>query len=316
LDPYRAREALLDGVLRALTESIVVIDNTGTIIAVNQAWEAFASANGLAPQAVGAGANYLQACWRATATGDRLAADALVGIQEVLAGAKHEYSQVYPCNSPEEARWFYMVVTPLEGGCQGAVIAHINITERRQAEERLRESEERYRTLFETMAQGVIYQDANGYITEANPAAERILGLTLDQMQGRASMDPRWRAIAEDGSPFPEEDLPSVVALRTGKPVHNVVVGIFNPSRESYRWILVNATPQFRGGDTEPFQVYTTFEDITERVQRENELEAIASVALGLRGVSTLEAVEAVVLEQVTGLLHAAGAILVANEPA
>jgi PAS domain S-box-containing protein/putative nucleotidyltransferase with HDIG domain len=311
LQPFCEREALLDGVLSALTENIVVIDDSGTIIAVNQAWERFASANGLAPRAVGAGVNYLQACWRAAASGDRLASEALVGIQEVLAGAKREYCQIYPCDSPEKARWFHMIVTPLADGSSGAVIAHVDVTERKQAEERLRESEERYRTLFETMAQGVVYQDASGSITDANPAAERILGLALDQMKGRSSMDPRWRAIWEDGSPVAQEALPSRVALQTGKPVHNMVLGAFNPARESYRWVLVNAIPQFRGDDKKPFQVYTTFEDITERVQRENELEAIASVALSLRGAGTLEAVEAVVLEQVTALLHAAGALLV-----
>jgi PAS domain S-box-containing protein len=53
-----------------------------------------------------------------------------------------------------------------------------HITERTRAEEALKLSEEKYRTLFETMAQGVVYQDADGRIISANPAAERILGLT------------------------------------------------------------------------------------------------------------------------------------------
>jgi PAS domain S-box-containing protein len=48
----------------------------------------------------------------------------------------------------------------------------------------LEASEVRYRTLFETMAQGVVYQDGEGRIISANPAAERILGLTTDQMRG------------------------------------------------------------------------------------------------------------------------------------
>ena len=63
------------------------------------------------------------------------------------------------------------------------------------------EREEQFRALFETLAQGVVYQNAQGEIIAANPAAERILGLTLDQMQGRTSGDPRWRAVREDGSP-------------------------------------------------------------------------------------------------------------------
>ncbi|MFN2343710.1 MAG: response regulator, partial [Desulfonatronovibrio sp.] len=57
-----------------------------------------------------------------------------------------------------------------------------------QTEEKLRESEEKHRRLFETMAQGVVYHASDGIIISANPAAERILGLKFDQMRGRSSM--------------------------------------------------------------------------------------------------------------------------------
>lgn len=136
--------------------------------------------------------------------------------------------------------------------------------ERRRSAEALRESEIRYRTLFETMLQGVVYQDAEGYIISANPAAERILGLTFAQMRGRTSMDPRWRTIREDGSDLPGAEHASMVALRSGKSVRDFVMGVFNPRTEQYAWISVNAIPQFHPGETRPFQVYTTFMDITE----------------------------------------------------
>ncbi|KKK71271.1 hypothetical protein LCGC14_2915590, partial [marine sediment metagenome] len=113
--------------------------------------------------------------------------------------------------------------------------------DRNQAEESLRKSEEKYRILFETMEQGVVYQNASGEITSANPAAERILGLTLDQMQGRTSIDPRWRAVHEDGTTFPGEEHPSMIALKTGGVVNDVIMGVFNPETEVYRWILINA---------------------------------------------------------------------------
>ena len=148
------------------------------------------------------------------------------------------------------------------------------ITERVRAEEAIRESEEKHRTLFETMVQGVVYQNADGYIFSANQAAERILGLTLDQMQGRTSMDPRWKAIHEDGSDFPGDTHPSMVALATGKEVRDVVMGVFNPELEDHTWININAVPQFRQGETAPYQAYTIFEDITERKQSEDEMRA------------------------------------------
>jgi PAS domain S-box-containing protein len=141
--------------------------------------------------------------------------------------------------------------------------------------EKLRDSEEKHGRMFETMVQGVVYQNADGHIFSANPAAERILGLTLEQMQGRTSMDPRWKSIHDDGSDFPGNKHPSIEALTTGREVHNVVMGIFNPLLDGYTWININAIPLFRSGESKPFQVYTTFEDITERRLAEEKIKSL-----------------------------------------
>jgi len=137
---------------------------------------------------------------------------------------------------------------------------------------RLRESEEKYRTLFETMVLGVVYQDINGKIISANRAAEEILGLSIEQMTGRTSTDPRWKSIHEDESSFPGETHPAMIALKTGKRVNNVVMGVFYPKKEEIRWININATPLYKNGEKKPYQVYTTFEDITERKRVEESL--------------------------------------------
>jgi len=125
-------------------------------------------------------------------------------------------------------------------------------------------AEDQFHLLFETMGEGVVYQDATGRIIEANPAAERILGLTQDEMMGRTSMDPRWACIREDGSALPGSAHPAMIALRTGRPVLNVLMGIFHPRENGYRWAVVSAIPQTRPGETAPFQVYTTLTDVTE----------------------------------------------------
>ncbi len=140
------------------------------------------------------------------------------------------------------------------------------------------EKEQKYRTLFETMAQGVIYQDKHGCIISANPAAERILGLTLDQMQGKTSKDPQWKSIHEDGTDFPGETHPSMVALKTWKAVNDVVMGVFNPQFDDHRWININAIPLFLDGEPEPCQVYATFDDITHQKQAETALKASAEI--------------------------------------
>jgi len=146
--------------------------------------------------------------------------------------------------------------------------------ERKQAEEALRESEETHRRLFETIAQGVIYQAADGTIISANPAAERILCLSFEQMQGKTSMDPRWQMIEEDGTAVPGTEHPAMIALRTGKVVGPVTRGIFRPDKNDYVWLNITAIPLFQPGGTEPFQAYATFDDITKRKQAEETLQA------------------------------------------
>ncbi|MCC7573127.1 MAG: PAS domain S-box protein [Candidatus Methanofastidiosum sp.] len=147
-----------------------------------------------------------------------------------------------------------------------------DITQERKAEIALRESEEKHRSLFETMIQGVVYQDSEGNIISANSSSEKILGLTIGQMKGRTSIDPRWRAIQEDGTDFPGDTHPSMISLKTGKIVSNVLMGVFNPNYGEYRWININAVPLFKNNSKKPYLVYTTFEDITERKKSEAEI--------------------------------------------
>jgi len=186
------------------------------------------------------------------------------------------------------ARLECMVVKDMEGDLRQIRAAVSDITGRKLAEAALRESEEKYRNLYESMVQGVVYQDLKGRITEANPAAEHLLGLTPDQLSGITLADHRWRAIHEDGSDFPEETHPSMVALRTGKEILNVIMGVFNPYKNGYVWLNINAVPQFNPGETKPHQIYTTFEDVTERKRmkeelfRANNLESMGVLAGGI----------------------------------
>ena len=188
-------------------------------------------------------------------------------------GALNIYSREHDPFSAEEVQLLMELADDL---AQGILTLRLRAAHA-LSEELLRQSEERHRTLFETIGHGVVYQDAEGHIDAANPAAQRILGLSLAQMQGRTSIDPRWMAIHEDGTPFPGEDHPSMLALRTGRMVHNTVMGVFKPLTGTHTWININAMPQFRPGEEMPYRVYTTFEDITERKNAEKSIRHLAS---------------------------------------
>lgn len=127
------------------------------------------------------------------------------------------------------------------------------------------ESETKHQFLFDNTTLGILYQNSAGEINDANKAAERILGLTIDQMQGLTSIDPSWKAIHEDGSDFPGETHPAAVTLKTGKAVNDVIMGVFNPLINNYTWLNINSIPRFKDNDSKPFEVIATFEDITER---------------------------------------------------
>ena len=116
--------------------------------------------------------------------------------------------------------------------------------------------------VIDSLPLGIVFQNQEGKILTANPAAQRILGLSLDQMKGVTSTDPRWRAVKEDGSPFPAEEHPAMVSLRTGLPVKNVQMGVFNPEIDDFTWIDVFAHPAKGISAGTSRGVYAAFEDI------------------------------------------------------
>jgi len=133
-------------------------------------------------------------------------------------------------------------------------------------------NEERYRRLFETMAEGVVYQNVQGEIISVNPAAERILGWSVNDRTGRVSAHSCWKVMGEDGIALPDDQHPSMIALHTGQPVMGAVVGVFNPQRGQIRYLKINAIPLFEPGSETPNQVYATFNDITDITNAEREL--------------------------------------------
>ncbi len=125
------------------------------------------------------------------------------------------------------------------------------------------ESEELFHQFFLNMGQGVVIHQPDGRIVDANPAAERILGLSLAQLHDVASLGSRWKTIHEDGSDFPLDEHPAMVALREGRVVNDVVMGVWHPA--GWRWIKIDAYSHNEGASNAEQGVYAVFSDITEQ---------------------------------------------------
>ncbi len=165
-----------------------------------------------------------------------------------------------------------------------------DITERRRAEIALRDSESRYRAVIAAITEGVVLRDRDARIVACNASAERILGMTLDQMRGNAYFWPETPAIREDGSLFREDERPLHVALRTGQLQSNVVQGLRRPDG-TVLWLSLNVQPLFEGSATTPSGVVSTITDITERKRAEavrNALEAQLREAQKIEAIGTL----------------------------
>ena len=182
-EDLRASEELNRRTLQALPAHIAVLDRNGRILNVNEAWTEFARNNAATElDRVAVGANYLEVCRRAAAEKDTDAAQALAGIEAVLAGTLEQFTLEYPCHSPRQPRWFLMTVAPFGvRGSGGAVIAHLNITTLKQAEAQMRIQAR----LLDAVGQVVVCTDLDQRITYWNQAAATLFGWTRDEALGQ-----------------------------------------------------------------------------------------------------------------------------------
>lgn len=172
-------------VLNSLPAHIAVLDPQGTILAVNDAWSAFAMKHGLTEHArIGAGINYFQVCRKAISQGDQQAQIAVKGIQAVLSGHIPHFRCEYSCPTQQGDLWFEMSVVPLRARQKGAVVMHSDITERKQSRLALEESEQRFHLLSDSAPVLIWITDELGKCTAFNRQWLNFTGRPLEQELG------------------------------------------------------------------------------------------------------------------------------------
>jgi len=195
--------------INALSSNMCVLDETGRIIAVNQAWRDFAKENPrLAPgefevgtpiyEGLCEGANYLDVCDRSTGPEAAEAAEFGEGIRSVLRGDCDRYSKEHACHSPNEQRWFLSRVTRFSANNRPRiVIAHFDISVRKRSEQALYESEERFRSMADICPSMMWVTDAQGNFQFINRVCRWFLGATSAELTAG-----QWQALIHPDDAF------------------------------------------------------------------------------------------------------------------
>lgn len=246
-------------ILNAIPAHIALLNHEGIIIDVNEGWRQFAIKNNLTDPDFCIGKTYF--------TGnpqDEEITRIYTGITAVINGQATSFETEYPCHAPDEQRWFKLVATrlPVYNGW-GAVVMHLDITERRLGEEKLTLSEIRFRTLIENSGDVLILTGVDKVIHYVSPNIRYTFAVDPLALRGVAISK---YIHPDDQSGF--EEVFSKVIANPGRRFQ-LVYRIANASRE-WRWTegtIINMLKEKGVG-----AVVSSFRDITERVIIENEL--------------------------------------------
>jgi diguanylate cyclase (GGDEF)-like protein/PAS domain S-box-containing protein len=251
------RAAILD----ALPANIALLDVRGVIIAANEAWQRFVGSCALQGPDHAVGVDYLALCDRASCDDAALASTATEGIRAVLAGVAGTFSLEYPCDSPAQQRWFLMTVTPLaEGQPQGAVVMHLDITDRKKAEDKLRESQSLLRLVVEHIPLRLFWKDRDLRYLGCNTLFARDAGFSNpDELTGRTDYDMAWAAQA---GLYRKDD---TGVLDSGTPRLDVEEPHTTPDGRTI-WLRTSKVP-LHDKDGRTIGVLGHFQDVTDRKQ-------------------------------------------------
>ena len=261
---------LATGALNALGMHIAVLDKSGAIVFVNDAWSRFARNNGAAKCFVGT--NYLAVCQDAVRCGDATARLALSGFQEMLRGHRGEFSLEYPCSAADRERWFRMSVTRFATESEHyLVVAHDEITLQKESEHTLQATERLLQSVLEALPIGVWIMDAEGRIVQGNPAGVAVwAGARYVGPQNFGEYKGWW---VSTGEPIAPEEWAAARAIRSGETSidEEIEIECFDGAHK----VILNSAVLLFGSDRRITGAIIVNQDITARKHAESERSAM-----------------------------------------
>ncbi len=214
----RSSKQFLRGIQDALRDHIAIVNSKGVIVDANRAWRDFADENlgDTTLAGLDVGANYLEVCERAATQGAQEAAEVALALKRILLlNTDEEFSLEYACHAPDQQRWFIVRISLLQNGKEHfAVVSHQNITKRKLAENSiaalndtlekrvevrnrelvqafnaLRESESKFRTMFDGAAVGLAMISPDSTLEDCNAAFDSIIGVERHGYIGQSMLD-------------------------------------------------------------------------------------------------------------------------------
>ena len=238
--------------------NMAVVDDSGIILEVNDAWRHFAQENmGVDKSRWSVGANYFvkyDAKW-----GDvELAEEAFDGIRKVQNGELSHFSLEYPCHgSGNVQRWFLLKVLPLQAAEGSVLISHTNITERKKMENMLKLSSDQWRMTFDTVPDPVAIIAPDYSVVKANRAFKELVGENYPELVGRKCFS------LVHGCDIPASGCPLSMTLND---YQEHIVEVYEPKLDKH--LQVSATPFFDKDGMIAGAVHV-IHDITEHKQAE-----------------------------------------------
>ncbi len=225
-------------ILNALPANIALIDTRGMIVSVNEAWKSFSPAGAASAPGAGVGSNYLEICDRAEGSGSAEARRAAHGVRAVLDGTEKSFSFRYACHSPTRQRWFLMTATPLaDGHTSGAVVMHLDITDRVEIAHALDQQGAELRVLVDLLPAMIWFKDTGNRILRINQQAADAVGRTVADIEGR----PCAEIYPDEAADYYADDR---LVIDSGAAKRGIIETIRDPAGNS-RCIQTDKVPYF-----------------------------------------------------------------------